>query len=166
MLLVPMAIDAGIGEFSRYGRYMSPEFKINMRLKMRFPKKICSGNSFLSKLLVFLALSDMLSAAYCVPYSNSAAASSQFNIFQSYYGAEMSVLMAKVEAVSLKLSDAVEKQKKINKIEENINVQYEKVIEREQRIIAELKKHIALIGSKRGLILNKVLIEKEKNKSF
>ncbi|MFC1816934.1 4Fe-4S dicluster domain-containing protein [Thermodesulfobacteriota bacterium] len=33
MLLVPMAIDAGIGEFSRTGRVLSPEFGINMRLK-------------------------------------------------------------------------------------------------------------------------------------
>lgn len=33
MLMVPMAIDAGIGEFSRTGRVMSPEFGINMRLK-------------------------------------------------------------------------------------------------------------------------------------
>ena len=33
MLMVPMAIDAGIGEFARNGRVMSPEFGINMRLK-------------------------------------------------------------------------------------------------------------------------------------
>ncbi|MCJ7684935.1 MAG: 4Fe-4S dicluster domain-containing protein, partial [Desulfobacteraceae bacterium] len=33
MNLVPMAIDAGIGEFSRNGRVLSPEFGINMRLK-------------------------------------------------------------------------------------------------------------------------------------
>ena len=31
--LVPMAIDAGIGEFARNGRVLSPEFGINMRLK-------------------------------------------------------------------------------------------------------------------------------------
>jgi reductive dehalogenase len=33
MLIVPMAIDAGIGEFSRTGRVLSPEFGINMRIK-------------------------------------------------------------------------------------------------------------------------------------
>lgn len=33
MLMVPMAIDAGIGEFARTGRVLSPEFGINMRLK-------------------------------------------------------------------------------------------------------------------------------------
>jgi reductive dehalogenase len=33
ILLVPMAIDAGIGEFSRVGRVLSPEFGINMRIK-------------------------------------------------------------------------------------------------------------------------------------
>lgn len=33
MLLVPMAIDAGIGEFARNGRVLSPEFGINMRLQ-------------------------------------------------------------------------------------------------------------------------------------
>jgi len=33
MQLVPMAIDAGIGEFARNGRVLSPEFGINMRLK-------------------------------------------------------------------------------------------------------------------------------------
>jgi reductive dehalogenase len=33
MLIVPMAIDAGIGEFARTGRVLSPEFGINMRLK-------------------------------------------------------------------------------------------------------------------------------------
>lgn len=33
MLLVPMAIDAGIGELARTGRVLSPEFGINMRLK-------------------------------------------------------------------------------------------------------------------------------------
>lgn len=33
MLMVPMAIDAGIGEFARTGRVMSPEFGVNMRLK-------------------------------------------------------------------------------------------------------------------------------------
>lgn len=33
MLMVPMAIDAGIGEFARNGRVLSPEFGINMRLK-------------------------------------------------------------------------------------------------------------------------------------
>ncbi|MDP6824966.1 MAG: reductive dehalogenase [Dehalococcoidales bacterium] len=32
MLLVPMAIDAGVGEFARNGRVLSPEFGINMRL--------------------------------------------------------------------------------------------------------------------------------------
>ena len=33
MIIVPMAIDAGIGEFSRNGRVLSPEFGNNMRLK-------------------------------------------------------------------------------------------------------------------------------------
>ncbi|MFC1995414.1 reductive dehalogenase [Chloroflexota bacterium] len=33
MQLVPMAIDAGVGEFARNGRVLSPEFGINMRLK-------------------------------------------------------------------------------------------------------------------------------------
>lgn len=33
MLMVPMAIDAGVGEFARNGRVLSPEFGINMRLK-------------------------------------------------------------------------------------------------------------------------------------
>ena len=33
MLMVPLAIDAGIGEFARNGRVLSPEFGINMRLK-------------------------------------------------------------------------------------------------------------------------------------
>ena len=33
MLIVPMAIDAGIGEFARNGRVLSPEFGINMRIK-------------------------------------------------------------------------------------------------------------------------------------
>jgi reductive dehalogenase len=33
MLMVPMAIDAGVGEFARTGRCLSPEFGINMRLK-------------------------------------------------------------------------------------------------------------------------------------
>ena len=33
MLMVPMAIDAGVGEFARTGRVLSPEFGINMRLK-------------------------------------------------------------------------------------------------------------------------------------
>jgi len=33
MLMVPTAIDAGIGEFARNGRVLSPEFGINMRLK-------------------------------------------------------------------------------------------------------------------------------------
>lgn len=33
MLIVPMAIDAGVGEFARSGRVLSPEFGINMRLK-------------------------------------------------------------------------------------------------------------------------------------
>lgn len=31
--MVPLAIDAGIGEFARNGRVLSPEFGINMRLK-------------------------------------------------------------------------------------------------------------------------------------
>ncbi len=31
--MVPLAMDAGIGEFSRTGRVLSPEFGINMRLK-------------------------------------------------------------------------------------------------------------------------------------
>ncbi|PKN66884.1 MAG: hypothetical protein CVU57_04785 [Deltaproteobacteria bacterium HGW-Deltaproteobacteria-15] len=33
MLIVPMAIDAGVGEFSRTGRVLSPEFGTNMRIK-------------------------------------------------------------------------------------------------------------------------------------
>ncbi len=33
MLIVPMAIDAGIGEFARTGRVLSPEYGIDMRLK-------------------------------------------------------------------------------------------------------------------------------------
>ena len=33
LLMVPLAIDAGIGEFARNGRVLSPEFGINMRLK-------------------------------------------------------------------------------------------------------------------------------------
>jgi len=33
ILMVPLAIDAGIGEFARTGRVLSPEFGINMRLK-------------------------------------------------------------------------------------------------------------------------------------
>jgi len=33
MLMVPVAIDAGIGEFARKGRVLSPEFGTNMRLK-------------------------------------------------------------------------------------------------------------------------------------
>jgi reductive dehalogenase len=33
LLMVPLAIDAGIGEFARNGRCLSPEFGINMRLK-------------------------------------------------------------------------------------------------------------------------------------
>ena len=33
MIIVPMAVDAGIGEFARNGRVMSPEFGTNMRLK-------------------------------------------------------------------------------------------------------------------------------------
>lgn len=33
MQLVPMAMDAGVGEFARNGRVLSPEFGINMRLK-------------------------------------------------------------------------------------------------------------------------------------
>jgi len=33
MLMVPLAIDAGMGEFARNGRVLSPEFGINMRLK-------------------------------------------------------------------------------------------------------------------------------------
>jgi reductive dehalogenase len=33
LLMVPLAIDAGIGEFARTGRVLSPEFGINMRLK-------------------------------------------------------------------------------------------------------------------------------------
>lgn len=33
MLIVPMAIDAGIGELARNGRVLSPEFGINMRIK-------------------------------------------------------------------------------------------------------------------------------------
>ena len=33
IIMVPMAIDAGIGEFARTGRVLSPEFGLNMRLK-------------------------------------------------------------------------------------------------------------------------------------
>ena len=33
MLVVPMAIDAGVGEFARTGRVLSPEYGINMRIK-------------------------------------------------------------------------------------------------------------------------------------
>jgi reductive dehalogenase len=33
MLMVPLAMDAGVGEFARNGRVMSPEYGINMRLK-------------------------------------------------------------------------------------------------------------------------------------
>ena len=33
MLMVPLAIDAGIGEFARNGHALSPEYGINMRLK-------------------------------------------------------------------------------------------------------------------------------------
>jgi reductive dehalogenase len=33
MLVVPTAIDAGVGEFARNGRVLSPEFGINMRMK-------------------------------------------------------------------------------------------------------------------------------------
>ena len=33
LLMVPLAIDAGVGEFSRNGRVLSPEFGTNMRLK-------------------------------------------------------------------------------------------------------------------------------------
>lgn len=33
LLVVPVAIDAGIGEFARNGRVLSPEFGINMRIK-------------------------------------------------------------------------------------------------------------------------------------
>jgi len=33
VLMVPVAIDAGVGEFARNGRVLSPEFGINMRLK-------------------------------------------------------------------------------------------------------------------------------------
>lgn len=33
ILMVPLAMDAGIGEFSRKGRVLSPEFGTNMRLK-------------------------------------------------------------------------------------------------------------------------------------
>lgn len=33
VLMVPTAIDAGVGEFARNGRVLSPEFGINMRLK-------------------------------------------------------------------------------------------------------------------------------------
>lgn len=33
MLVVPAAIDAGIGEFARTGRVLSPEYGINMRIK-------------------------------------------------------------------------------------------------------------------------------------
>jgi reductive dehalogenase len=33
LLMVPLAIDAGVGEFARNGRCLSPEFGINMRMK-------------------------------------------------------------------------------------------------------------------------------------
>ena len=33
MLMIPVAIDAGVGEYSRCGRVLSPEFGSNMRLK-------------------------------------------------------------------------------------------------------------------------------------
>ena len=33
MLMVPLAIDAGVGEYSRNARCLSPEYGINMRLK-------------------------------------------------------------------------------------------------------------------------------------
>ncbi|MDI7258550.1 MAG: reductive dehalogenase domain-containing protein [Thermodesulfobacteriota bacterium] len=33
MLIVPMAIDAGVGEFARNGRVLSPEYGTNMRMK-------------------------------------------------------------------------------------------------------------------------------------
>ena len=33
ILMVPLAIDAGVGEFSRNGRVMSPEYGIDMRLR-------------------------------------------------------------------------------------------------------------------------------------
>jgi reductive dehalogenase len=33
MLLIPIAIDAGVGEYSRVGRVLSPEFGTNMRMK-------------------------------------------------------------------------------------------------------------------------------------
>lgn len=33
MLMVPIALDAGVGEFGRTGRVLSPEFGINIRLK-------------------------------------------------------------------------------------------------------------------------------------
>jgi len=33
MLMVPMAIDAGVGEFARNGRVLSPEYGTNMRIK-------------------------------------------------------------------------------------------------------------------------------------
>ena len=49
MLMVPMAIDAGVGEFSRNGRVLSPEFGINMRLKSLttdFPLEVDKPISF------------------------------------------------------------------------------------------------------------------------
>ncbi len=33
MIMVPMSIDAGVGEFARTGRVLSPEYGINMRIK-------------------------------------------------------------------------------------------------------------------------------------
>jgi len=33
LLMVPVAIDAGVGEFARNGRVMSPEYGVNMRVK-------------------------------------------------------------------------------------------------------------------------------------
>jgi reductive dehalogenase len=34
MLVVPTALDAGVGEFARNGRVLSPEFGVNMRMKL------------------------------------------------------------------------------------------------------------------------------------
>ncbi len=47
--LVPLAIDAGIGEFARNGRVLSPEFGINMRFKVvttNLPLKVDKPISF------------------------------------------------------------------------------------------------------------------------
>ena len=65
MLIVPMAIDAGIGEFARTGRVLSPEFGINMRLKAvttDLPLQVDKPISFNTRILYGLrALRHLLS---------------------------------------------------------------------------------------------------------